>query len=300
MTDAVTLIRAKRDGHRLSGDDIRWLFGAYAKGEVADEQMSALLMAIYFQGLDGAELRTWTAEMIASGDRLDLAPVKKADRRQALHRRGGGQGQPDPRAAGRGLRRRRPAAVRARPRPYRRHAGQAGVDPRIPHRAEPRGDGQHAERRGLRHLCRGLGPGAGRPPAVRAAGRDRDGRVHPAHRQLDHVEEDRRGHERAGPGRQGRHRRVHEEPRPGARAGPDHGRAGRGARRQDQGPADQDGRPAGPRGGQRRRGGRICRSAKRRGPPRPDGGHARAGRPDAGAGRDRGRPRRGDRGRPCP
>jgi len=77
VTDAVTLIRAKRDGHRLSGDDIRWLFGAYAKGEVADEQMSALLMAIYFQGLDGAELRTWTAEMIASGDRLDLAPVKK-------------------------------------------------------------------------------------------------------------------------------------------------------------------------------------------------------------------------------
>ena len=77
VTDAVTLIRAKRDGHRLSGDDIRWLFGAYAKGEVADEQMSALLMAIYFQGLDGAELRTWTAEMIASGDRLDLAPIRK-------------------------------------------------------------------------------------------------------------------------------------------------------------------------------------------------------------------------------
>ena len=77
MTDAVTAIRAKRDGHRLSGDDIRWLFGAYAKGEVADEQMSALLMAIYFQGLDGAELRTWTAEMIASGDRLDLAPIRK-------------------------------------------------------------------------------------------------------------------------------------------------------------------------------------------------------------------------------
>ena len=65
MTDAVTLIRAKRDGHRLSDDDIGWLFGAYAKGEVADEQMSALLMAIYFQGLDGAELRTWTAAMIA-------------------------------------------------------------------------------------------------------------------------------------------------------------------------------------------------------------------------------------------
>jgi thymidine phosphorylase len=77
VTDAVTLIRAKRDGHRLSDDDIGWLFGAHAKGEVADEQMSALLMAIYFQGLDPRELRTWTAAMIASGDRLDLSAVPR-------------------------------------------------------------------------------------------------------------------------------------------------------------------------------------------------------------------------------
>jgi thymidine phosphorylase len=77
VTDAVTLIRTKRDGHRLSDDDIRWLFEAYARGEVADEQMSALLMAIYFQGLDGAELRTWTAAMIASGDRLDLSSIPR-------------------------------------------------------------------------------------------------------------------------------------------------------------------------------------------------------------------------------
>jgi thymidine phosphorylase len=75
VTDAVSLIRAKRDGRRLADDDIRWLFGAYARGEVADEQMSALLMAIYFRGLDGAELRTWTAAMIASGDRLDLSGI---------------------------------------------------------------------------------------------------------------------------------------------------------------------------------------------------------------------------------
>ena len=39
--------------------------------------MSALLMAIYFQGLDGDELRTWTAAMIASGDRLDLSPITR-------------------------------------------------------------------------------------------------------------------------------------------------------------------------------------------------------------------------------
>ena len=75
MTDAVSLIRAKRDGQRLADDDIRWLFEAYARHEIADEQMSALLMAIYFRGLDRAELRTWTAAMIASGDRLDLSSV---------------------------------------------------------------------------------------------------------------------------------------------------------------------------------------------------------------------------------
>ena len=75
MTDAVSLIRAKRDGQPLADDDIRWLFEAYARHEVADEQMSALLMAIYFRGLDRTELRTWTAAMIASGDRLDLSSV---------------------------------------------------------------------------------------------------------------------------------------------------------------------------------------------------------------------------------
>src|SRR5881394_1554103 len=77
MTDAISLIRAKRDGQRLADDDIKWLFEAYARHEVADEQMSALLMAIYFRGLDGAELRTWTAAMIDSGDRLDLGSIAR-------------------------------------------------------------------------------------------------------------------------------------------------------------------------------------------------------------------------------
>ena len=77
MPDAVSLIRAKRDGRRLADGDIRWLFEAYARHEVADEQMSALLMAIYFRGLDGAELRTWTAAMIDSGDRLDLGSISR-------------------------------------------------------------------------------------------------------------------------------------------------------------------------------------------------------------------------------
>jgi len=70
---AVELIRAKRDGQRLPDRHIRWLFDGYLRGEVADEQMSALLMAIYFRGLDQAELRSWTGAMIDSGERLDLA-----------------------------------------------------------------------------------------------------------------------------------------------------------------------------------------------------------------------------------
>jgi thymidine phosphorylase len=72
MPDAVDLIRAKRDGDSLSPADIRWLIGAYTAGTIADEQMSALLMAIYFRGLDSAELRAWTDAMISSGERLEL------------------------------------------------------------------------------------------------------------------------------------------------------------------------------------------------------------------------------------
>ncbi|HEY0936813.1 MAG TPA: thymidine phosphorylase [Trebonia sp.] len=73
MPDVISLIHVKRDNARaLTDGEIHWLFAAYAGGEVADEQMAALLMAVYLNGLDGAELRAWTAEMIASGERLDL------------------------------------------------------------------------------------------------------------------------------------------------------------------------------------------------------------------------------------
>jgi thymidine phosphorylase len=71
--DTVELIRAKRDGERLDDGQIRWLIDAYLRGVVAEEQMSALLMAVYFRGLDQAELRAWTAAMVNSGERLDLA-----------------------------------------------------------------------------------------------------------------------------------------------------------------------------------------------------------------------------------
>jgi thymidine phosphorylase len=75
VPDAVELIRAKRDGAALTEAEISWLISSYTAGTIADEQMSALLMAIYFRGLDSAELRAWTAAMVSSGERLDLASV---------------------------------------------------------------------------------------------------------------------------------------------------------------------------------------------------------------------------------
>lgn len=69
------IIRAKRSGEALSTDQIKWFMSAYTDRVVADEQASALLMAIFFQGLDGDELNAWTAAMLASGDRLDLSTV---------------------------------------------------------------------------------------------------------------------------------------------------------------------------------------------------------------------------------
>ncbi|HET9079946.1 MAG TPA: thymidine phosphorylase [Trebonia sp.] len=71
-----SLICTKRDNARpLNDQEIHWLFAAYARGDVGDEQMAALLMAVYFNGLDGTELRAWTGEMIASGERLDLTGI---------------------------------------------------------------------------------------------------------------------------------------------------------------------------------------------------------------------------------
>ncbi|MCC8248653.1 thymidine phosphorylase [Saccharothrix luteola] len=69
---AVDVIRAKRDGHRLTDDQIDWVVDAYTNGVVADEQMSALAMAIFLNGMDPAETARWTHAMIDSGDRLTL------------------------------------------------------------------------------------------------------------------------------------------------------------------------------------------------------------------------------------
>ncbi len=73
--DVVDVIRTKRDGGTLSDAQADWVIGAYTRGEVAEEQMAALLMAVLWRGMERAELSRWTAAMIASGDRLDLSAV---------------------------------------------------------------------------------------------------------------------------------------------------------------------------------------------------------------------------------
>jgi thymidine phosphorylase len=73
--DAIDVIRAKRDGVELTGDQIRWVIGAYTAGQVPDEQMSALLMSVFFRGMTPAELAAWTQAMIDSGVRKDLSPL---------------------------------------------------------------------------------------------------------------------------------------------------------------------------------------------------------------------------------
>ncbi|MDU0293702.1 thymidine phosphorylase [Saccharothrix longispora] len=69
---AVDVIRAKRDGGALSDEQIDWVVDAYTEGLVADEQMSALAMAILLNGMTARETARWTRAMVDSGERLHL------------------------------------------------------------------------------------------------------------------------------------------------------------------------------------------------------------------------------------
>ncbi|SFS41539.1 thymidine phosphorylase [Saccharopolyspora flava] len=75
MFSAVDVIRVKRDGGRLSDEAIDWVVDAYTRGEVADEQMSALAMAVLLRGMTPAETARWTAAMVASGETLELGEL---------------------------------------------------------------------------------------------------------------------------------------------------------------------------------------------------------------------------------
>jgi thymidine phosphorylase len=75
--DAIEVIAAKRDRGELSDSQIDWVVGAYTRGEVADEQMSALAMAILLNGMSRREIGRWTAAMIASGERMDFSSLTR-------------------------------------------------------------------------------------------------------------------------------------------------------------------------------------------------------------------------------
>ncbi len=72
---AVDVIATKRDGGRLSDSQIDWVLDAYTRGDVADEQMAALAMAILLNGMEPAETARWTQAMVDSGDVLALPSV---------------------------------------------------------------------------------------------------------------------------------------------------------------------------------------------------------------------------------
>ncbi|MFI7031222.1 thymidine phosphorylase [Microbispora rosea] len=75
--DAIEVITVKRDRGELSTAQIDWVIDAYTRGEVADEQMSALLMAILLNGMNRREIADWTQAMIRSGERMDWSSLDR-------------------------------------------------------------------------------------------------------------------------------------------------------------------------------------------------------------------------------
>jgi thymidine phosphorylase len=75
--DAVEVITTKRERRALTDSQIDWVIDAYTRGDVADEQMSALAMAILLNGMEQREISRWTAAMIASGERMDFSSLSR-------------------------------------------------------------------------------------------------------------------------------------------------------------------------------------------------------------------------------
>ncbi len=75
--DAVDLIHVKRDRGALSTEQINWLVDAYTRGYVGDEQMAAMAMAIFLNGMERREIRDLTLAMIASGETMNFDGLSK-------------------------------------------------------------------------------------------------------------------------------------------------------------------------------------------------------------------------------
>lgn len=77
LFDAVEVIAAKRDKKVLTDAQIDWVIDAYTRGVVADEQMAALAMAIFLNGMNRHEISRWTNAMINSGERMDFGSLPR-------------------------------------------------------------------------------------------------------------------------------------------------------------------------------------------------------------------------------
>ncbi len=150
--DAISVIRTKRDRGELTPEQIDWVIDAYTRGEVADEQMSALAMAILLNGMNRTEIARWTAAMIASGERMNFDALSRptTDKHST-----GGVGDKitlplAPLVAACGAA--DAAAQRPGSRPHRRHSGQAGVHPRLAGPPLQRGDAERPRHHRRGHL----------------------------------------------------------------------------------------------------------------------------------------------------
>ncbi|KAA0958245.1 pyrimidine-nucleoside phosphorylase [Planococcus sp. ANT_H30] len=72
----VDLIEKKRDGSELSTEEITFIITGYTNGDIADYQMSAFLMAVYFQNMTERERADLTMAMAESGDQIDLSAIE--------------------------------------------------------------------------------------------------------------------------------------------------------------------------------------------------------------------------------
>ena len=66
------LIKKKRDGGRLTKEEVEFVVSSYTSGETPDYQMAALLMAIFFRGFDYQETLALTDSMLRSGERVEV------------------------------------------------------------------------------------------------------------------------------------------------------------------------------------------------------------------------------------
>jgi thymidine phosphorylase len=191
------LIERKRDGGRIATAEWRALADAYARGAVPDYQMAALLMAVYFRGLDRAETTALTDAMLASGDRLRLDHLGARGWRGRVdkHSTGGvgdkvslvlaplvaALGVAVPMMSGRGLGHTGGTLDKLESVPgFRTDLSLAAATRQL-------------ERLGCALIGQTAGDRPGRPQDVRAARRHRDRRGRPAHRGEHHEQEARGG-----------------------------------------------------------------------------------------------------------